>query len=142
MQMKELILKKIELMKKYVSFLRSVQNISLEELGRDYELKCAVERNFHLALECIIDIGEIVISNLDLEKPETYRDVIRILAKHSILERGLAKKLEKAIGFRNILVHGYADVDIKKLHAFLKKLEDFDEFAKQIVKFIEKKKII
>ncbi len=41
-------------------------------------------------------------------------------------------------GFRNVIIHGYAMLDLNKLHAVLKNnLKDFQEFSKFIVDFLE-----
>lgn len=39
---------------------------------------------------------------------------------------------ERAAGFRNILVHQYADVDDARVAANLDRLTDFDEFVTQV----------
>ena len=62
MEKKEKIAIKIRSMKKYVDFLRSYQSVTEERLEENYELKSAIERNFHLAIESALDIGEIIIS--------------------------------------------------------------------------------
>jgi uncharacterized protein YutE (UPF0331/DUF86 family) len=48
-------------MKKYVAYLKSLDSETLD-LEYDYEKRSAVERNFQLAIESAIDIGEIIIS--------------------------------------------------------------------------------
>jgi uncharacterized protein YutE (UPF0331/DUF86 family) len=50
-------------------------------LAGDYELRSAIERNLHLALESALDIGEMIISAEDFKKPEDYRGVIQTLGK-------------------------------------------------------------
>lgn len=80
-----------------------------------------------------------IISAERLEKPESYREVIELLGKNNILPREFSEKFAPAAGFRNILVHGYAEVDVEKLYEFLQNnLEDFDEFSKHVAKYLEK----
>ena len=80
-----------------------------------------------------------MISKLDLEKPETYQDIVMILGKNGILPDSFAKKIVKMAGFRNILVHGYVDIKKSMIYDHLQeRLSDFDEFMKYIVKFLEK----
>ncbi|MFQ6065545.1 MAG: HepT-like ribonuclease domain-containing protein [Candidatus Bathyarchaeia archaeon] len=44
------------------------------------------------------------------------------------------------MGFRNILVHRYAEVDLDELYQHLQSdLEDFNTFAKYVAKYIERK---
>lgn len=139
MKESEKILTKLRNMKKYVDFLKSYKDISKEKLNGDYMLRSAIERNFQLALESVLDIGEIIISMKDLEKPEDYKDIIEVLGKENILPKDFAKEFAPAAGFRNILVHKYTDVDIDVLYEHLTKdLKDFDFFAECIAKFIKK----
>lgn len=141
MDEKEKILKKLRNMKKYVDFLRSHKSITREGLEEDYELRSAIERNFQLAIESAMDIGEIIISVENLEKPEDYRNILLILGKNKILPKDFAEQFSDAAGFRNILVHGYEDLE--KLYNYLQtKLEDFGKFAKFIAKHIEEKEKI
>jgi len=139
MDEEEKVSRKIGSMKKYVDFLRSYQSVTKERLEEDYELRSAIERNFHLAIESALDIGEIIISAEDFEKPEDYKSVILILGKHKVIPIDFAERFAKAVGLRNILVHMYEEVDIEKLHSYLQNnLGDFDEFAKYIARYLEK----
>lgn len=139
MKESEKVLSKLRNMKKYVDFLKSFKDITKEKLNEDYMLRSAIERNFQLALESVLDIGEIIISMKELEKPEDYKEVIEILGKHDVLPRDFANKFAPAAGFRNILVHKYTEVDTDELYEHLRKdLNDFDFFAESIAKFIKK----
>ncbi|MEE8423347.1 MAG: DUF86 domain-containing protein [Thermodesulfobacteriota bacterium] len=139
MDEKEKISRKLRNMKKYVDFLRSHSSTTREELEENYELRSAIERNFHLAIESALDVGEIIISAEGFEKPEDYREVIVILGKHKAIPMDFALRFARAAGFRNILVHMYEEVDVGKLHDYLQNnLEDFNEFSKHVAKYLEK----
>jgi uncharacterized protein YutE (UPF0331/DUF86 family) len=119
MEEKEKIARKIRSMKKYVDFLRSYKSISARRLEDDYELKSAIERNFQLAIESALDIGEIIISKDGFEKPEDYRSTIIILGKHNVIPPDFAERFARAAGLRNILVHMYEEVDAEKLFNYM-----------------------
>ncbi len=141
MDEKEKVSRKIRSMKRYVDFLRSRRSITREELEENYELRSAIERNFHLAIESALDIGEIVISAKGFEKPEDYRSVILILGKHQVIPADFAERFARAAGLRNILVHMYEDVDVGRLYDYLQNnLEDLSEFARFIARYLEKVK--
>lgn len=138
---KEKISRKLRSIKKYVAFLRSHTSATKEKLEENYELRSAIERNFQVAIESALDIGEIIISAEDLEKPEDYKSVILILGKHDILPKDFAEKFAPAAGLRNILVHMYEEVDVGKLHNYLQNnLEDINEFAKFVAKYLERER--
>lgn len=138
MDEKEKISRKIRSMKKYVDFLRSYKLVTEERLEEDYELRSAIERNFHLAIESALDIGEIIISAEGFEKPEDYRSVILILERHKVIPTDFAERFIEAVSFRNILVHMYEEVGTGELHSYLQtNLVDFDYFAKYIARYLE-----
>lgn len=139
MKTMEKISRKLRFMKRYVDFLKSHRAISAEELEENYELRSAIERNLELALESMLDIGEIIISEKGFEKPEDYKSVMLILGKEGVLPKVFAEKLVPAVGVRNILVHMYTEVDVEKICEFLRgNLGDFNEFAKHIANYLKK----
>lgn len=96
MDEKEKVARKSKNMKKYVDFLRSYKSITKERLEEDYQLRSAIERNLHLAIESALDIGKIIISAEDFEKPEDYRSVILILGKHEVIPHDFAERFAEA----------------------------------------------
>jgi len=140
MKAKESIARKLVVMKRCTDFLRANQHVSLEELEKNYALRSAVERNFQVAIEAALDTAEVIISEEGFEKPEDYREAILTLGRKGVLPPEFAKRFAPAAGFRNVLVHGYAKIDLEKLRNFLLKgPKDFDEFARYVAKYLEKK---
>lgn len=130
------ILRKLNFMQKCVGYLKSIDTDS-NNLDMNYGLRSAVERNFQLAIESAIDIGEIIISENGFERPEDYRSVFLILGKQGIIPMDFAEDFSVAAGFRNVLVHIYEEVDSSLLDVFLnERLDDFDKFARHIATYI------
>lgn len=137
--MKNEILNKLERLEGYVKILNSYKRYSVQDIKEDFTLRGAIERYLEVSLECCIDIGEMIISSRGLRKPETYNEVIEILGEEGILPEGFAERFGEAAKFRNILVHMYAEVDVKMVYEILQSnLGDFDEFAKYIARYLEK----
>ncbi len=136
---KETINEKLENFKKYVGYLKEYRKFSLEDIKKDYTLQGAIRYYLQVACKCVIDICEIIISGLGLPKPDTARDGIEMLGKNGILPLEFSLKISKMAGLRNILVHGYARIDISETYNHLqKKLDDFSQFAKLIATWINK----
>ena len=128
---------KLEQLGEYVSTLREYQQYDIEEIRNNRTLRGAIERYMEISLACMIDICEMIISTEKLRRPETYREVILVLGQYNILPEEFAKKLAPAAGFRNILVHMYADIDLGKLHSFLQNdIGDLELFAEYIAKYL------
>lgn len=137
MKTKEKVARKIKNMQGYVTFLRE-HSADEEELLKDYLLKSAIERNLQLAIESALDIGEIIISAENLEKPEDYRSIISTLGKEGIIPINFAKDFQEAAKLRNILVHMYTEVDPAEISQILENnLDDFDEYTQYIAIYLE-----
>jgi len=69
------------------------------------------ERYLHLAVECMVDIGNHLLAELPSPAPETYREGFGALAAHGMVPVDLARRLQGWAGFRNVLVRLYLDID-------------------------------
>ncbi len=137
--MRDEIVSKLQLLKKYVKFLRIYMKYSPEDIKKDFTLRGAVERYLELSIECCIDIAEMIISFEDLKRPDSYREVILTLGREGILSEDFAERFSEAAGLRNALVHMYAEIDVDELYINLaQNLGDFDNFAKYIAIYLGK----
>jgi len=90
--------------------------------------RLAAERALQLAIQSCIDIGAHLVSELGLQAPADYRGVFASLCPAG-LDTELAERLAAAAGMRNILVHGYLDVDDQLVWDALARLDDLRAFA-------------
>jgi len=117
----------------YFSKIETVEN-SLKKLYEirkkvpDYEkyikswiYKDAAERNLHRAIEAIIDIGKMLISDKNLKIPESNREIFILLAENNLFPAEYLDLIFKMIGVRNIIVHSYDKIDDSVLYGILKK---------------------
>lgn len=139
MTMQEKVGAKLESMREYLGYLKGYQRSSLDDLRRDPTLRGAVERYLHLSAECVIDIAEVMISELGLRKPEEYRESIEILGEAGVIPAGFAASFAPVAGFRNILVHEYARIDLGEVYRHLQKdLGDFERFARHVAEYLHR----
>lgn len=114
-------------------------HVSKEELEQDVKTSAAVKYLIQTAVEACANIAEHIIFGLNLDNPETTKELFPILAKSSIIDRALSEKLKDAVGLRNILVHMYREVDLDILaDSATVGLNDLRAFAKAINEFLEK----
>ncbi|MBI2451581.1 DUF86 domain-containing protein [Candidatus Pacearchaeota archaeon] len=64
-----------------------------------------------ISIETLIDITNIIISNLKLGIPSEEEEVFKKLKDKKIITKKMEKTINKMKGFRNILVHKYGAVD-------------------------------
>ena len=135
---KDVIMAKLSKLKQYLNYLRELRRSNFEDFMGDFKITGAVERYLQVSIECMIDVGNEIISSLQLQRPERYRDIPYILARSGVISERFADTMASMIGFRNLLVHDYAAINLKLVYEFLQtKLTDFEEFIRQIVEWLE-----
>lgn len=114
-------------------------DFSLSELEKDEDIQDLVDRRLQIAVETCIDMAVHLASGLNLPGQDTAKDVFELLGKEKVIKEKLAKKMGRACGFRNILVHQYLDIDYQEVfRVYQKDLQDLRDFAKAVVEFLEK----
>ncbi len=76
----------------------------------------AVVLHLWQAVQITIDLAVSWSVRAGLGAPPTYGEAFRRLAQHGLLEDELTGRLVRAVGFRNLVVHGYADLDLRRVH--------------------------
>lgn len=66
---------------------------------------------YQTAIEACIDAAQHVVAARGLGTPASNAEAFRLLARAGVLPDDLATSMGGSVGFRNVLVHGYADVD-------------------------------
>jgi len=136
-----LIATKLSKLRRYQRFLKELQATSIEAFATDFKIRGAVERYLQVSVECVIDVGNEIISSLQLQRPERYRDIPHILAEARVIPKTFAERVASMIGFRNLLVHDYASVNLNLVYEFLQtRLPDFDVFTMYIGKWLKGEK--
>ena len=136
---KEKVLSKIDELNNYLEKLEEVKPVDFKEYESSIEKKGACERLLQIAVETIIDIANILVSNLKLGIPEDEDKMFEKLREEKVISKNMEKTLKEMKGLRNIIVHKYAEVDDELVFENLENLDDFSEFIEEIMKFIKKK---
>lgn len=113
--------------------------LELKEKVKDEIIKEVIERNLHLAIEDCIIIGNQIISGLGLKRPETYREIFEILKKEKIISKRVSEEMGDFVSIRNRLVHLYWDVSEEEIKEVINKINFFDEFVKEVLKFLKRR---
>jgi uncharacterized protein YutE (UPF0331/DUF86 family) len=122
----------------YLSEIESIMPKSYEEYKSSIEKRRACERLLHILIESVIDVCSLIVKGLRLGLPAEEVDLFEKLGKKKIISREMKEKLKLMRGFRNILVHRYAEVDEELVFVHLQKINDFKEFRKEIASFLTK----
>jgi len=109
---------------------------TLEMLETDPEERWTVERGLQLCAQNVLDIATHVAASEGRDVPD-YASAISELGRLGVLPLGFAREFSSVAGFRNVLVHGYLEVDLGRLHQVLnERLDDFERFASAVEEFL------
>ena len=86
---------------------------------------------FVTAIEGSVDLAHHIISSESWGAPDTNAAAIRLLGVHGVVAPEISDSVSKAVGFRNILVHQYAEVDDEIVIRALDNLDDLVTFVSQ-----------
>lgn len=128
-----LIRKKLGELETYILTLERLRSYSLKELLEDRAKAWSVEHGLQIAVQTVIDTGNNILAALGEHEIEDYVDVIDKLGEQDVIPKAFSQAIRGMAGFRNILVHEYAAVDLEKVyHVLQNQLDDFRQFAKYI----------
>ena len=89
-----------------------------------------VEHTLQIAIQAALDVASHIVSDNRLGEPRTNRELFDLLGRHGWLSPLLVDVLRDMGGFRNVLVHGYAEVDVNVVRDVLDHhLPDFEAFV-------------
>lgn len=124
---------------KLVSIGRCVQRIvqhtpaTAAELAGDHDSQDIISINLQRAIQLAVDVAGAMIARRALTPPATMADAFRILAKADLLSDELAERLARAVGFRNVSVHEYEEIDWNIVYSLITKhLDDFRDFVRAV----------
>lgn len=105
-------------------------------LVSDLDTVWAVERGLQLCAQNALDIATHLAASAGRDAPD-YAAAIDALQELGVLPAEFTARFRHVAGFRNVLVHGYLEVDRARVHALLnERLDDFGEFAGHVERFL------
>jgi uncharacterized protein YutE (UPF0331/DUF86 family) len=107
----DLLAKRLALIETSVTELRTLARP--EALLTDIREQRFVEHTLQIAIQAALDAASHIVSDRRLGEPRTNRELFDLLARGGWIDEPLAESLRRMVGFRNVLVHGYDDVDLR-----------------------------
>lgn len=112
---------------------------NLDEFECDLDAQDVAILNLERAVQQCVDLGLHILSERGSRAPEYMSDVFKSLESEKIISSELSKKMTKAVGFRNLAVHEYQVLDMKKVFEIAhSSLSDLKEFGLQILNAVKK----
>lgn len=126
-----LLAKKLALIETCVQDLRTIARPAA--IREDVREQRFVEHTLQIAIQAALDAASHIVSDERLGEPETNRELFDLLARAGFVSVNLASSLRNMAGFRNVIVHGYQDVDLAVVEDVLRNhLDDLLAFVAAI----------
>jgi len=136
---REALTQRIQKLQEYVKILKEIQKESRNQFLEDYHVYGLAERYLQLAIECLLDIGNILIVEYGFKKPSIKQEIIEILEDEEVLPSDFTHRLAGIAGFRNLLIHDYVRIDRQRVYEYLQKnLGQFDNYLRYIKNYVRK----
>ena len=134
MENKSVIINKYESIEKCINRINEEYEGNSENLS-DYRRLDAIVLNVQRACELVIDIAMYIVSTKKLGLPHTKKEAFELLMKNKYIDTETLKKMKGMIGFRNIAIHDYKEIDEEILQDIIENhLCDLLEFARNMLK--------
>lgn len=113
--MNDVLTNKIVSLQRCIARAREEYRLAGADFEDDYTHQDAAVLNLIRACETALDIANYIIRKRKIGLPQTSSESFHLLAVASVIPATLGKKLEDMIGFRNLAVHQYTELDMARV---------------------------
>jgi uncharacterized protein YutE (UPF0331/DUF86 family) len=136
----EVIRRHLQALDEALQVLRRHQGATTEDLRHDRERQWVVEHGLQLCAQNVLDVATHLAASAGLETPD-YATAVDKLGELGVVPTSFAERLRGLAGFRDVLVHGYLDVDLDQVARLLRsRLDDFVAFAQHVDAYVTARK--
>ena len=137
----EVVEQKLESLRRCVQRVADKCPADAETLTREVDLQDIVTLNLSRAVQMCVDIAAHLIASAEIPAPASMGQTFELLGQKGLIAADLAVRLQRAVGFRNIVIHNYEIIDWQVVHALARDhLGDFAAFARAIVEHLDKQR--
>lgn len=135
----EVIRRHIAALREALGHLKAYAGSTAAALRADAALRWTIERGLQLSVQNVLDIATHIAAASGLDSTD-YATAIDRLGELPVLPADFAARLRSLAGFRNVLVHGYLQVDLAVVERVLKQeLGNLEAFAHHVEKYLDKR---
>lgn len=124
---------KLESLRRCVERIADKTPASADVLAQSPDLQDIIALNLQRAVQLSVDLAAHVIAETEARPPSTMAENFTVLKDLSVIPSALADRLTKAVGFRNIAVHSYQQIDWNIVYQICRQhLDEFRQFAQAV----------
>lgn len=132
--MNEVLAQKVTSLQRCVARAREARATAGADFRTRYNLQDAAVLNVIRACDAAIDLANMLIRRRRFGIPAESRESFAILSRERVIPADVGERLQKMVGFRNIAVHQYRDLDMAIVETVISnRLDDLLEFAQTIL---------
>ncbi|MBC8185114.1 DUF86 domain-containing protein [candidate division KSB1 bacterium] len=130
---KDILLEKVAIIQRCLKRIHDVTGLSVDTLDQ-IDVQDIFVLNLQRAIQASVDIAAHIIAYESFGLPDTLRAHFNLLAQNKIISFDLDEKMNAMVGFRNIAVHEYQNIDKEILKSILQNnLRDIEDYYKTIL---------
>ena len=103
----------------------------MNQLLEDIDMQDILALNLERSIQLCVDIANHILSTLDDSPAMSMAESFERLSEKEIISKDLAGNLRRAVGFRNLSVHAYDNIDWNLV------LNNFESDLNDLVQFVE-----
>jgi uncharacterized protein YutE (UPF0331/DUF86 family) len=131
----KVLLHKAKVIERCVGRARQEYAATQGHFSTDLTRQDAAVLNLQRACEAALDMAQRVISLQGWGIAETSKDLFTLLQRHSVISAAMAKTLTNMVGFRNLAVHDYEELNYDIVESIINKdCNDLLLFSEQMIK--------
>jgi len=134
---KDILLSKAHRVNRHVRRLKEKTPPTVHEFLSALDLQDIVLFNLQMAIQNCIDMASHVISDEGLGMPGSTNEMFYMLQENGYISQELAEKMVAAVGFRNLVVHEYAKIDLEEVYRISQDhIDDLLDYLRALLKHI------
>jgi len=132
--MSDVVLNKIQTIQRCLSRIREEYVGYEDTLKSDYTKQDSIILNLERASQASIDIATHIVKTKQLGLPNSSRELFEKLCEVGIISEDINKQMQSMVGFRNIAVHDYQNLNLDIIVSIVQNhLGDFEKFMQEIL---------
>ena len=136
---RDMVCERLSIIQDAIAVLERLSTPSKDEFASDFRNPAAAESYLRRALEATFDVGRhLLAASGHASLAAEYKSIARGLGQREVVSSDLAARLGLMAGYRNRLVHLYAQVTPSELHAIISaNLPDLSRFVLAIESYLD-----
>ncbi|MCK5853238.1 DUF86 domain-containing protein [bacterium] len=132
---RDIVIAKASSVKRHLNRVKKKCNTDLQNFIKDIDRQESIIFNLQMAVQNCIDIAAHIVSEEAYGVPGSTSEMFYFLEENGYIDAELTEKMVKAVGFRNLMVHEYAKIELKQVFEVAQKdVKDIDKYLLSVFK--------